>query len=77
MVRLIPAPRMNEAQRALIAADYGMCGQQLNIQTRAALVSYLLQQLRLNSQVERSSPEAQKIVMGNADEIRRGITMAG
>lgn len=76
-VRLIPDPRLNEAQRALIGIDYGMCDQQLNLETRGALVSYLLQQLRVDSRVEQRLPEAQQIVVDNADEIRRWITMTG
>lgn len=76
-VRLIPDPRLNEAQRALIGIDYGMCDQRLNLDTRGALVSYLLQQLRVDSRVEHRLPEAQQIVVDNADEIRRWIAMAG
>jgi len=75
-VLLTPDPRLNKAQRALIARDYGMVRQQLRIETRGALVSYVLQQLRVDLPAERRSPEAQQIVVDNLDDIRRWVTMA-
>jgi hypothetical protein len=75
-VRLTPDPRLNDAQRALIARDYGMARQQLKIETRGALVSYLLQQLRVDLPAEQRSPQAQQIVVQNLQDLQRWITMA-
>ena len=75
-VRLTPDPRLNDAQRALIARDYGMVRQQLKIETRGALVSYLLQQLRVDLPAEHRSPQAQQIVVANANEIQIWTTMS-
>ncbi len=75
-MRLTPDPRLNDAQRALIARDYGMVRQQLKIETRGALVSYLLQQLRVDLPAGHRSPEAQQIVISNMEGVQRWVTMA-
>ncbi|MCU5786148.1 helix-turn-helix transcriptional regulator [Alloalcanivorax marinus] len=74
-VLLTPDPRLNKAQRTLIARDYGMVCQQLRIETRGALVSYVLQQLRLDLPAEGRSPEEQQIILHNGSELRRWRTM--
>jgi len=76
-VTLAPDARLDQNQRALIARDYGMHRQRLHIKTRGALVSYLLQQLRVDLPAERRPPEAQQIVVANEKEIRRWVTMPG
>ncbi|AFT71346.1 putative transcriptional regulator [Alloalcanivorax dieselolei B5] len=68
-VRLAADPRLDQAQQALIAADYGMDNGELALPTRAALVGYLLQWLRLEPTCPRP-PEAQQIVLLNRDECR-------
>ncbi|MCU5782469.1 hypothetical protein MA04_01769 [Alcanivorax balearicus MACL04] len=68
-VRLAPDPRLDPARQALIAADYGMDNGELALPTRAALVGYLLQWLRLE-QTRPRPPEAQQIVLMNRDECR-------
>lgn len=69
LIKLEPDPRLNKAQRALIARDYGMNEGQLTIETRGALVSYVLQQLRVDLPVDSRPPEAQQIVVTNAGAI--------
>lgn len=68
-LRLAPDPRLDARQQALIAADYGMEDGELALPTRAALVGYLLQWLRLE-QTPNRPPEAQQIVLMNRDECR-------
>lgn len=68
-VRLAPAPRLDRAQQALIATDYGMENGELALPTRAALVGYLLQWLGLE-QTRPGPPETQHIVLLNRDECR-------
>jgi hypothetical protein len=53
-----------------------MVRQQLKIETRGALVSYLLQQLRVDLPAEQRSPQAQQIVVANANEIQIWTTMS-
>ena len=73
LIRLEPDPRLNKAQRALIARDYGMTKGQLVIETRGALVSYVLQQLRVDPPVDARAPEAQQIVVANVGEVKRWL----
>lgn len=70
---LIPAPRLSRAQKAVIAGDYGMTNMQLSIPTRGALVSYVLQQLRVDSSPRERSPEAQQVVIKNRDKVARWL----
>ncbi|AJD47525.1 hypothetical protein S7S_05525 [Isoalcanivorax pacificus W11-5] len=74
---LIPDPRLSRAQKAVIAGDYGMTDMQLSIPTRGALVSYVLQQLRVDSSPRERSPEAQQVVIKNRDEVARWLINSG
>ena len=77
MVRLGPDPRLTSAQQALIARDYGMQSGELRLKTRGALVSYLLQQLRVDTPTNQRSPEAQQVVVLNPEEVRQWSVMPG
>lgn len=68
-VVLVPDPRLTAAQQAVIALDYGMREGRLEVPTRGALVSYVLQQLRVDSAMASRSPEAQQVVIGNRSEV--------
>lgn len=71
-VRLIlaPHPGLAEGHRRVIELDYGMEGGEAVLECRQALLFYLLKHLGLESQGE-SRPEAQQIVLKNADEVAR------
>ena len=69
IVVLVPDPRLTTAQQAVIARDYGMRDGRLEIPTRGALVSYVLQQLRVDSAPETRPPEAQRVVIGNRADV--------
>ena len=69
----IPDPRLSRAQKAVIAEDCGMKNMQLSIPTRGALVSYVLQQLRVDSSPRERSPEAQQVVIKNLDKVARWL----
>lgn len=73
IVVLVPDPRLTTAQQAVIARDYGMQNDRLEIPTRGALVSYVLQQLRVDSAPETRSPEAQQVVIGNRADVERWL----
>ncbi|HBP76889.1 MAG TPA: hypothetical protein DD757_13705, partial [Alcanivorax sp.] len=77
VVRLGPDPRLSPPQQALIERDYGMEQGELRLETRGALVSYLLQQLRVDSPADHRSAEAQQVVLLNQDEIQRWAVMPG
>ena len=79
---VVPDPRLNDAQREVVAIDYGM---QLNVNsdyylpvtTRGALVQYALQSLRIDTMVLNKTikaqikPEAQQITIENFEEVQR------
>lgn len=54
-----------------------MNNMQLSIPTRGALVSYVLQQLRVDSSARERSPEAQQVVIKNRNEVARWLIDAG
>ena len=77
VVRLGPDPRLSPPQQALIERDYGMEHGELCLETRGALVSYLLQQLRVDTPADHRSPEAQQVVLLNHDEVQQWAVMPG
>ncbi len=68
-----PDSRLSPAQQAIIANDYGMTRKQLIITTRAALVSYALNQLQINPNLVHQKPEAQQIVVANLEALRQWL----
>jgi predicted DNA-binding transcriptional regulator YafY len=76
-IKLKPDPRLNKAQQAVIARDYGMHRHVLMIETRAALVAYVLQQLRVDTDGRERSPEAQQIVVANGEALKRWLMIPG
>ncbi len=73
---LKPDPRLSTEKRAAIEYDYGMHDGILKITTRAALMHYQLQELRVNVKMIDGSPEAQQLILVNFDEIRRWLFSA-
>lgn len=69
-VRIKPDSRLTPDQRKIIAQDYGMNRQVLRIETRMALVQYLLNLLRLDWKAINPDPKAQQIVIDNLDEVK-------
>ncbi len=65
---LIPNPALSEAQRAVIALDYGMVGDHTRVTTRQALLYYTLKRLGLNKAGECQGTD-QHIVLANKDEL--------
>jgi len=64
-----PDTRLNDSQKAIIASDYGMKDGQLCIETRAALVSYVLQSLNIDLNKLEAKAVAQQIIISNFAEI--------
>lgn len=69
-VRIKPDSRLTADQRRVIARDYGMVRQVLRLETRAALVKYLLDLLRLDPKVLDPDPKAQQVVIDNLDDLK-------
>jgi predicted DNA-binding transcriptional regulator YafY len=69
-VRIKPDPRLDGAQRKIIAEDYGMSRGVLRIKTRGPLVQYMMQLLQIDAHVLQGKPGAQQIVVDNLEEVR-------
>lgn len=68
-VTIAPDPRLTPAQRQVIEFEYGMHNGQLDIQTRACLVSYKLQLLNINPRIYEADAKAQQLIIVNKDDI--------
>ena len=70
-ITITPDPRLSPAQQTVITREYGMTNGQLEIQSRGALVKYILYQLRLDSPTTHRTPEAQQVVIANLQDLKR------
>lgn len=70
-VELVPDPRLNEKQKAVIEKDFGMSDGTLSIATNVSLIRYVLDSYNIDIHVQKSNPQAQQIVIGNMDELLR------
>jgi len=68
---LKPDPRLTDYQRAIVEHDYGMVDGAHRVQTRSALVPYVIQQLNLDLSKLEIKPEAQQIVVDNLEEVKK------
>jgi predicted DNA-binding transcriptional regulator YafY len=64
-IRVVPDPRLTDAQKDVVGHDYGMINGVLEVETRGALVQYALQALRIDTSIEQLKPEAQQITVEN------------
>ena len=65
-----PDSRLKPEQKAIIEADYGMVDGVLLIQTRRALVKYVLQRFQIDPKKLDPKAAAQQIVVRNLDELK-------
>jgi len=68
-----PDSRLNLAQRKVIENDFAMRQGALVIKTRAALVTYYLQLLRIDKAESHANPGAQQIILANRDQLSQWI----
>ncbi|MND29963.1 hypothetical protein D3C77_710170 [compost metagenome] len=68
-----PDPRLKPAQKALIEVDYGMRDGQLVLDTRGALVQYVLQRYQIDPNKVQAKAVAQQIVAANLEELERWL----
>ncbi|MFB3080106.1 MAG: WYL domain-containing protein [Lysobacterales bacterium] len=69
-IRITPDSRLSKAQREVVAKDYGMQKNVLEIETRGALVQYALQALRIDTSIVQMKPEAQQIMVENLESLQ-------
>ena len=65
-----PDSRLKSEQQAIIETDYGMHQGQLIVETRGALVQYVLQRYQIDPTKVHAKATAQQIVVTNLDELR-------
>lgn len=68
-VELRPDHRLSADQKAIIASDYGMDNQRLKLETRAALVRYLLSLVGIRPQAIDPDPLVQQLELANSDTL--------
>ncbi|WP_417347474.1 WYL domain-containing protein [Ferrimonas sp.] len=64
-VTLIPNPQFSDAQREVIAIDYGMDGDQLTLTCRRALMDYHLRRLQISTPIQGFDPASQLLVVSD------------
>ena len=69
---LVPDSRLNSDQQAIVAADYGMQDQRLELTTRAALAPYLLSRMGLGLDHQHPDPMTQQLELANEDQVGLG-----
>ncbi|MCO3035827.1 WYL domain-containing protein, partial [Pseudomonas aeruginosa] len=69
-VIIAPDSRLKPEQQAIIETDYGMRDGRLIIETRGALVQYVLQRYQIDTTKVHTKPTAQQIVVVNLDELQ-------
>lgn len=62
--------RLKPAQKAIIEHDYGMQNGQLLIETRGALVQYILQRYQIDPTKVHAKASAQQIVVANLEQLQ-------
>jgi len=70
---IAPDPRLSAEQRRVIEFEYAMENGQLEIVTRACLVSYKLQLLNINPRIYEADAKAQQLVIVNKDDIHKWL----
>lgn len=70
---LQPDMRLSDGQKAVLEHDYSMEGGQLCLNTRAALASYLLKEMQVNTKMLDGRPEAQQLVLVNYDDVKQWL----
>lgn len=69
-IKIKPDSRLDKAQQKVVAEDWGMTRNKLDITVRGSLVQYALQALHIDVNMVQAKAEAQQIVISNLDEIK-------
>ncbi len=73
-IQLTPDTRLTEQQASVIAHDYGMTNNLLELCTNAALIRYVLDTYNIELNVLDSSPQGQQIIVKNLNELKQHLT---
>lgn len=69
-IKLKPHPNLNEKQRLTLKYDYNMEDEMIELNTRRALVGYVLQRMAVDTTKDHSlNPNAYQLIIVNRDEI--------
>ncbi|MDL0432718.1 WYL domain-containing protein [Marinobacter sp. TBZ242] len=66
---IVPDSRLNSIQQEIVAADYGMNDNRLELTTRAALAPYVLSRLGLNTESRHPDPMVQQLELANEEQL--------
>jgi len=69
-VLIEPDARLSPAQKAIIEVDFGMADGQLPIETRGALVQYVLQRFSIDPNTVQANAAAQQLQVGNLQALK-------
>ncbi len=72
-VELRPDRRLTPDQQAIIARDFGMSGRRLTLQTRAALVGYMLALVGIRANGTDPDPLVQQVELANREALKPWI----
>ena len=75
-VGLKPHPDLTADQKRVIAQDFGMKGERLDMRVRLALLYYVLKRLNLDFEEEKRLAREQHVVLANSDEVRQALSRA-
>ena len=69
-IKIKPDSRLDKAQQKVVAEDWGMTRNKLDVTVRGSLVQYALQALHIDVNTVQAKAEAQQIVISNLDEVK-------
>lgn len=73
-IQLTPDTRLTEQQASVIAHDYGMTSNLLELCTNAALIRYVLDTYNIDLNILDSSPQGQQIIVKNLNKLKQHLT---
>ena len=76
LVVLSPNPELSQNQRAVVAQDYDMKGDQVSVPVRKALLYYFEKRLRLDAVSALDGPHETPVVIANHNEFARALAEA-
>lgn len=75
-LKLVPHPKLDEAQRSVIAHDFGMTDGERTVQIRLALAYYFVSRMSLDLDDDAVSPARKQLQLVNLPELDRARTEA-
>lgn len=76
VVALKPHPGLTADQKRVVAQDFGMKGERLDMRVRLALLYYVLRRLDLYFEDDKRPAREQHVVLANRDDVRKALKRA-